>query len=30
MEAMLDENGMLEYVKVNIPQPRSTDTENLA
>jgi len=30
MEAMLDGNGLLEYVKINIPKLGSTNAQNLA
>ena len=30
MEATLDDNGLLEYVKTNIPRPQTTDVQDLA
>jgi len=30
MEEMIDENGLLDYVKTNIPKLGSTDAHNLA
>ena len=30
MEAILDDNGLLEYVKTNIPSPPTTDVQDLA
>lgn len=30
MEAILDDNGLLEYVKIDISKPGSTDAQNLA
>lgn len=29
MEAVLDENGLLEYVQTNIAKPESVDAQNL-
>ena len=30
MEAVLDDNGLLEYIKIDIPKPGSIDSKNLA
>ena len=30
MEAILDENGMLEYIKTNVAKPQESDAQNLA
>ncbi len=30
MEVVLDENGLLEYIKTNVAKPQASDAQNLA
>lgn len=30
MEEVIDVNKLMEYIKTNVPKPRSTDAQNLA